>query len=116
MMPMPARRLVITVCPRERGVAALPVERGGPMRRLDAPGVIRALGGLLARRRLGDRVQIREGCAGGCSGRGPNVGVTIYPAARAGERADAVAVAWRTYVGTLGSLDCLSRILDDNLT
>jgi hypothetical protein len=112
----PRRRLVITICPRERGVATLPVERGGPVRRLDAPGVMRALGGLVTRRRLGDRVQIREGCAGGCSGRGPNLGVTIYPAPPPGEPMDGVAVGWRTYVGTLATLDCLSRVLDDHLT
>jgi hypothetical protein len=95
---------------------SLPVARGGPVRRLDAQGIVRALGGLVARRRLGDRVQIREGCAGGCFGRGPNVGVTIYPLPPPGERMDGVAVGWRTYVGTLASLDCLSRILDDNLS
>jgi hypothetical protein len=112
----PSRRLVITVCPRERGMAALPVERGGPVRRLDARGIIRVLHDLVRRRQLGDRIQIREACAGGCSGRGPNIGVTLYPVPPPGERPDAVAVGWRTYVGTLGTLDCLSRVIDDNLT
>jgi len=112
----PTRRLVITVCPRECGVAALPVERGGPVRRLDAPAIMRALHDLVRRRRLRDRVQIREGCAGGCGRSGPNVGVTLYPVPPPGERQDAVAVGWRTYVGMLTTLDCLSRVIDDNLT
>ena len=112
----PRRRVVITVCPRECGVAVLPVEPGGPVRRLDARAIMRVLQDLVKRRRLGGRVQIRDGCAGGCGGRGPNVGVTLYPIPRPGERQDAVAVGWRTYVGTLATLACLSRVIDDNLT
>ena len=34
---------------------------------------------------------------------------------RAGEREDHVAVGWKTYVYSLGSLDCLAAVLDDNL-
>jgi hypothetical protein len=47
--------------------------------------------------------------------RGPNVTVTKYPAPRAGERPDHVAVGWKTYVASLGSLDCLAQVIDDNI-
>jgi len=109
------RRLVVTVCPREPGVVVLPVERGGRARRLDAPGVLAALEGVVARRRLGARVELREGCAGGCGGDGPNVDVTIYPATPRGERPDHVAVGWKTYVYSLPTLDCLATVIDENL-
>ncbi len=108
-------RLVITVCPREAGAVRLPLGRGQRRRRLDAAGIARALAGLIAARGLGDRVTLREGCVGGCLAAGPNVGVTIYPPGRPGERADHVAIGWRTYVYSLGTLECLARIIDDNL-
>ena len=79
----PARRLVINVCPRERGLA--------------------------------DAVRVRAACAGGCALQGPNVSLTVHPPLRPGERPDHVAIAWRSYVASLDSLDCLARILDDNL-
>jgi hypothetical protein len=110
-----ARRLVITVCPRERGVVSLPVVRGGRPTRLDAPAIARRLAALVEARGLGDRVQIRQACAGGCSLAGPNVGVTIYPVTRPGERPDSVAIGWRTYVYSIRHLDCLAAIVDDNL-
>jgi hypothetical protein len=109
------RRLVITVCLREPGVAALPVERGGAVARLDAAGVARAVSALARRRRLTDRVTVRLACAGGCTGQGPNVSVAVYTIPRPGERADGVAVAWRTYVGALPGLDCLARVVEENL-
>jgi hypothetical protein len=108
-------RLVVTVCAREPGVVVLPVERGGPARRLDARAIIRRLQALVDARGLGDRVQVREACAGGCTGRGPNVGVTIYPAPAPGERADQVAIGWKTYVYSLATLDCLARVIEENL-
>jgi hypothetical protein len=109
------RRLVVTVCPRECGVVTLPIERGRRARRLDASAIVHALATLVARRRLDDRVQLREGCAGGCGRPGPNVDVTLYPALAPGERPDQVAVGWKTYVYSLPSLDCLARIIDENL-
>jgi hypothetical protein len=108
-------RLVVTVCPRERGVVVLPVERGGRPRRLDAPAILARLRALVDARGLGGRVQIREACAGGCTGPGPNVGVTIYPAAAPGGRADHVAIGWKTYVYSLATLDCLARVIEDSL-
>lgn len=109
------RRLIITVCPREPGTVVLPVERGGRAQRLDAPAIRRHLAAIVERRRLGDLVDVREGCAGGCARRGPNVGVTIYPPRRPGQRLDHVALAWKTYVYSLPTLDCLPRVIDDNL-
>jgi hypothetical protein len=109
------RRLVITVCSREPGVVALPLERGGRARRLDAPAIARDLRGLIARGGLEAQVSVREGCAGGCYGSGPNVSVTIYPPARSGERADGIAVGWKTYVYSLGTLAWLAQVIEENL-
>jgi hypothetical protein len=93
----------------------LPVQRGTRRRRLDAPGILGALQAQVARRGLGDRVGLREGCAGGCSRAGPNVSVAIYSMPEAGERADRVAIGWKTYVYSLSSLDCLAQVVEDNL-
>ena len=109
------RRLVVTVCPHERGVVVLPVHSGGPARRLDAPAVVQALRNLVMERRLDGYVCLREGCAGGCGQAGPNVGVTIHPVPRPGEKPDHVAIGWKTYVYSIGSLDCLATIIDENL-
>ena len=78
---MKPRRLVITVCPREPGVVVLPVARGGRAVRLNAEAIRRQLSDLIAERGLGERVRLRDGCAGGCSGPGPNVSVEIFPLA-----------------------------------
>jgi hypothetical protein len=110
-----ARRLVVTVCPRERGVVTLPLERGDRATRLDAGGVLEALRALVGRRGLTDRVQIRDGCAGGCWGTGPNVDVRIYAAPAPGERADHVALGWKTYVYSLSTLPSLAAVIDENL-
>ena len=110
-----ARRLVVTVCPRERGVVLLPLERGGRVARLDAAGVLDGLRGLVARRGLADRVQVRDGCAGGCWGAGPNVDVRVYAAPTPGEPADHVALGWKTYVYSLPSLASLADVIDENL-
>jgi hypothetical protein len=107
--------LIVTVCPRETGVVVLPVERGGRARRLDAPAIVGRLQALIAERGLADRVHLREACAGGCTGAGPNVGVTIYPQPAPGERADQIAVGWKTYVYSLATLDCLARVIEENL-
>ena len=108
-------RLVVTVCAREAGVVALPVERRTPAVRLDARGILRSLREIVSARGLGSRVIVREACAGGCTGPGPNVGVTIYPAPAPGGRADQVAVGWKTYVYSLATLDCLARVIEENL-
>ena len=110
-----ARRLVITVCPREPGRVVLPVERGARAARLGAADVVRELTALAARRGLADRVRIREGCAGGCGGAGPNVDVTIHRVPPDGERADHVAIGWRSYVYSLAALDCLAAVIEENL-
>ena len=112
---MTPRRIVITVCPRERGVVVLPITRGGRAVRLDAEAIVRNCAELVAERRLGERVRLREGCAGGCSGPGPNVSVEIFPLGQPGEREDHVAVDWKTYVYSLGSLDCLATVIEENL-
>jgi hypothetical protein len=108
------RRLVVTVCRHERGTVVLPVERGGRRRRLDADAARRELEALIARRGLGTFVSVREACAGGCASRGPNIGVTMYPVSPAGEPPSHVAVGWKTYVYSIGSLDCLATIIDEN--
>ena len=109
------RRLVITVCRRERGTVVLPIEAGGRARRLDADEIARRLEELVARRGLAAHVRIRDACAGGCSFPGPNVTVTIYPPVRPNERPDHVAVGWKTYVASLDALDALARVIDENL-
>ena len=111
----PRRRLVITVCPNEPGVVTLPLERGGPARRLDARAVARHLEALAATRGVAEHVSVRAACAGGCTSAGPNVGVTIYPEPGGSERSDHVAIGWKTYVYSLPELDCLARIIDENL-
>jgi hypothetical protein len=110
-----ARRLVITVCPREPGVVTLPIARGGRAVRLSAAAILRHLRELVAERGLAERVRLREGCAGGCSGPGPNVSVEIFPLTRPGEREDHVAVDWKTYVYSLASLECLAVVVEENL-
>jgi hypothetical protein len=112
---MTPRRIVITVCPRERGVVVLPITRGGRAVRLNAEAILQHVAELVAERGVGDRVRLREGCAGGCSGTGPNVSVEIFPLGRPGEREDHVAVDWKTYVYSLGSLDCLATVIEENL-
>ena len=112
---MTLRRIVITVCPRERGVVLLPITRGGRAVRLNAEAILQHFAELVAERGLGERVRLREGCAGGCSGAGPNVSVEIFPLGRPGEREDHVAVDWKTYVYSLGSIDCLAAVIEENL-
>jgi hypothetical protein len=109
------RRLVVTICPREPGVVTLPVARGEPAVKLNAAAITHHLRHLVGERGLAERVRVREGCAGGCSGPGPNVSVEILPLTRPGEREDHVAIGWKTYVYSLGSLDCLAAVIDDNL-
>ena len=108
------RRLVVTVCPREPGTVRLPIECGDRGRRLDAAATLRELRALVARRGLDEHVRVRDGCAGGCAFRGPNVTVTKLSPLRPGERPDNVAVGWKSYVGTLRSLDCLARVIADD--
>jgi hypothetical protein len=96
-------------------VVILPLERGGRATRLDASGVLAALQDLVAARGLSERVQIRDGCAGGCWGAGPNVDVRIYAAPAPGERADHVALGWKTYVYSLPTLASLADVIDENL-
>jgi hypothetical protein len=109
------RRLVVTVCPREPGVVTLPIAHEGRAVKLNAAAIAHELRQLVAERGLAERVRVREGCAGGCSGPGPNVSVEILPLTRPGEREDHVAIGWKTYVYSLGSLDCLAAVIDDNL-
>jgi hypothetical protein len=109
------RRVVVTVCLRERGVVALPIERGGRVERLDAGRVVRRLQEVVAKRGLADRVRVETGCAGGCTCPGPNVSLAFYAEPRAGEPADHVAIGWRTYAASLAALDCLARVVDDNV-
>lgn len=110
-----ARRLVITVCAREPGIVVLPVERGERASRLDARAVARHLRAVAERHGVADRVLVRDACAGGCSGRGPNVSVAIYPVPAPGQRGDQVAVSWRTYVYTLATLPYLAQVIEENL-
>ena len=110
-----ARRLVITVCYREPGTVMLPVDRGQKAHRLDARAIAGRLVELAEQRGVTGRVRVREGCAGGCGGPGPNVSVAIYPLPAPGERVDEIAVAWKTYVYSLPTLECLAQVIDDNL-
>ncbi|MGH7347784.1 MAG: hypothetical protein ACREK4_22955 [Candidatus Rokuibacteriota bacterium] len=112
---MTARRVVITVCPREPGVVILPIVRGGRAVRLNAEAILRRLRELTAERGLGERVRLREGCAGGCSQPGPNVSVEMFPLGKPGEREDHVAVGWKTYVYSLGSVDCLAAVIEESI-
>jgi hypothetical protein len=109
------KRLVISVCRRERGTVLLPIERGGRARRLDAAAIADHLETLVARRKLWDYVRVRDACAGGCGTAGPNITVTIYPPLHKGERPDHVSVGWKTYVASLDTLDCLARVIDENI-
>ena len=93
----------------------MPVERGGPRRRLDAGKILRHFQTLVAQRGLDAHVRVRDACAGGCNFRGPNVSVTIHPPVRPGEAPDHVAIGWKSYVGTLNALECLERVIDENL-
>ena len=111
---VPDRRLVITVCLREAGAVSLPLERGRAVVRLDARAITRELKALIARRGLEGSVLVRDGCAGGCIGAGPNVDVRIY-ALRGGKQSDQVAVGWKTYVYSLAMLPSLAAVIDDNL-
>ena len=110
------RRLVISVCQREPGTIVLPIERGGRRLRLDAVKITHHLEALVARRGLTDAVRVSDACAGGCGMRGPNITVTIYPPVRPGEKPDHVSIGWKTYVASLGTLDSLSRVIDENLS
>ena len=82
---------------------------------MNASALARELRALVSARDLGRWVDIREGCAGGCWSPGPNITVALYPVTRDGERADHVAIGWKTYVYSLAGLDRVSRIIDDNL-
>ena len=113
--PHTARRLVVTVCLREPGTVRLPLTRGDRVRRLDAPAILRALTTLVQVPGLVAQVRVREGCAGGCSGRGPNVNVDILAAAPDDKPHDSVAVGWKTYVYSLATLECLADVIDENL-
>jgi hypothetical protein len=112
---VPRRRIIITVCPKERGTAVLSVKPGTPRRRLDAGAILRELQALVGRRNLDAVVRVREGCAGGCHGRGPNVSLTLHVLPAPGERPDNIAIGWRTYVGSLAEMPSLQAILDENL-
>ena len=93
----------------------LPVNRGERARRLDGPAILGALTTLVQARGLAAQVRIREGCAGGCSGRGPNVNVDILAAVPDGRPHDSVAVGWKTYVYSLATLGSLADVIDENL-
>ena len=41
--------------------------------------------------------------------------VDIFPVPPPGEPPDSVAIGWKTYVYSLASLDCLARVIDENL-
>ncbi len=110
-----SRRLVINVCPLEAGLVSLPLRPGRRAVPMNARAIRQRLDEMVQARRLSDRVRVREACAGGCSGSGPNVSVTIYPEPRAGEPPDGIAIGWRTYVYSLGTLACLAAVIDDNL-
>jgi hypothetical protein len=82
---------------------------------MDAARVAEDLEALARRRGLGDRVQIRHACAGGCAGPGPNVSVTKHAMPPAGAPPDEVAIGWKTYVASIHTLECLAQIIDENL-
>lgn len=110
------RLLEITVCPMESGIVLLPVERGRRPEAMDARAIATHLRRLIRRRGLAGTVWVREDCAGGCSRAGPNVNVDAFAKAPPGEEQDHVAIAGRSYVYSLQALDCLARIINENLT
>src|SRR5205085_1195471 len=111
-----ARRIVAQAQRHLPGVVAVPLERGERVRRLDHDAAVAALETAIAARGLGERVTVRRACVGGCYLGGPNVGVVAYPLTPPGEKPDHVAVAWKTYVGSLETLRCLGDVLDDNIS
>jgi hypothetical protein len=106
---------VITACLRERGSVMLSVERGQRRRRLGAREILRELQALVDRRGLAEFVRVREGCAGGCHGPGPNVSLTVHALPPPGRRPDHIAIGWWSYVGSLSSIESLAAILDEHL-
>lgn len=108
--------LEITVCPRENGTVSLPVEKGSQRTTMNARALARHLKQLIAARGLTGEVWVREECAGGCWLSGPNVNVDCFAKAPPGEVQDHVAIGGRTYVYSLGSLDYLGQLIDENLT
>jgi hypothetical protein len=39
----------------------------------------------------------------------------MYAPVRPGEKPDHVSIGWKTYVASLDALDCLARVIEDNL-
>jgi len=109
------RRLVINACSLETGLVRLPVRAGTRPVQMDGRAIRQRLDELVRSRGLSHLVRVREACAGGCSGGGPNVSVTIYPAPHPGEQPDGIAIGWKTYVYSLAGLACLAAVIDDNL-
>ena len=101
-----ARRLVITVCPRELGVVTLPVARGGRAVKLSAAAILRHLAELVTER--------GSPSACGCARAAPAAARDPVPTYRSrsfrsrapASAMDHVAVAWKTYVYSLASLEC----------
>lgn len=111
------RRLVITVCPREPGTVLLPLEPGGRRHRFDAPAILAALQALVSARGLEERVTLAGRAArAGATAAAPTSLVDIHVEAAPGRRQDHVAVGWKTYVYSIGRLDCLATIVDESLT
>ena len=82
---------------------------------MDAAGLTRHLEALVERRRWHAHVRVQAACAGGCAGDGPNVSVAIFTVPRPGEAPDNIAIGWRTYVASLDTLDCLARVVEENV-
>lgn len=108
--------LAITVCPRENGTVRLPVEKGSRRIAMNARSLAHHLEKLIAARGLTGEVWVRKDCAGGCWLSGPNVNVDCFAKAPPGEVQDHVAIGGKTYVYSLGSLDYVGQLIDENLT
>ena len=107
--------LEVTVCPREDGIVRLPVEKGGRQKTMNARALAQELNRLIEARGLMGEVWVRERCAGGCWLAGPNVNVDCFVKARPGEAQDHIAIGGKSYVYSLGTLNYLGQLIDENL-
>ena len=109
------RRLVVTVCPREPGVVTLPIARGRRAEKLNATAIAHQLRQIVAERGLADACACARVRRRLLEARAQRVGRDLPDDSPGRAREDHVAVGWKTCAYSLGTLDCLAAVLDDNL-